>query len=349
MAENQTKDEDSLKAFILTDEEREAIREKIRSLRIIDNIMFQFCAKDNPKFVEHLLRPVVKKVFGEEDDIEIVHVRIEDIIPNAAARGARLDAVALDSKGRYFSVEVQRGETNQLKENLVLRVRFYRGLLDSTLLLPGHEPKELPESNIVFLCEHDPRGDSKSFYESCEVWMDTKEPVNDRQRCVYVNGDYRGRDMLGELNHDLMCPDPEEMHDEILANAVKRFKPGGKDERKMFLEVERMFEKETEERAKKAYGEGRMEGREEGRKEGRMEGRKEGRKEGREEGAFRNLYNMIANAMRTGREDVVIPVIMCGNANHEMEPEKYKELVISIAKKTGYQKISKLSQQAFTL
>lgn len=226
---------------VLSDEEISSIiRAEIAGLRIIDNAMFQLCVKDNPEFVEHLLRPIVKEIFGENDDIKIVELRIEDIQVNAVGKGIRLDAVAEDEKGRLFCVEVQRKtDLNELK----YRVRFYHGLFDANLLKPGHEYKELPETHVCFLCEGDPRGLGKPTYESWEVWKDDGTLVDDKTSSIYTNGKWRGDDRIGRLNHDLMCANPDEMFDDVLATAVRNLKVGGKDEEKMYDAMDAMFGK----------------------------------------------------------------------------------------------------------
>ena len=216
---------------------REEIAEKVGQLRIIDNIMFQFCAKDNPAFVEHILRPIAKEVFGFQD-IHILSVHVEDIVPNAANRGIRLDALAEDEKGRKYAVEMQRGSD---AEKLKYRVRFYRALVDSTLLKPGEKFENISEAHVCFLCEKDPRGDGKPFYESWEVWKDNGEPIGDGVSCVYTNGDYRGNDPIGNLNHDLMCEQVDEIYDPVLRSNVQRFKDGGKEEDIMIAELEDLY------------------------------------------------------------------------------------------------------------
>lgn len=221
------------------EEKRRLIQSKIDNMRIFDNLMFQVCAKDNPLFVEHLLRPVVKEAFGEHEDIKIIKVQIDDIQPNAIGRGARLDAVAEDAQGRIFCVEIQRKTDS---DNLKYRVRFYHGILDSKLLLPNQEFKEIPEVNLFFLCEGDPRGLGKPYYESTEMWVDDKTPVGNGIRNVYTNGEWRGDDRIGRLNHDLLCKDPDQMLDSVLADAVRNIKSGGKDVEKMHAMVDPYFD-----------------------------------------------------------------------------------------------------------
>ena len=241
------------------------IKEKIKGLRIIDNAMFQICAKNNPVFVEHILRPIVKTVFNKDDDIHITRLTIEDVQPNAAGRGIRIDALAVDSEDRYFIVEIQR--VSDLRD-LVYRVRFYRAAVDTTLLKDGQQFRDIPEVHVVFICEHDPRNLGRSYYQSKEVWVDDGTPVNDGVSSIYINGDYRGYDLIGELNHDLMCTNPDEMFDDTLANTVRRFKLGGEDEYVMLQHMDFLFEKEIRalepEFRSKFKAEGRAEGRAEG-------------------------------------------------------------------------------------
>ena len=83
----------------------------------------------------------------------------------------------------------------------------------------------------------------------------------------------------------------------------------------MFLEVERMFEKETEERAKKAYGEGRMEGREEGRNS--------------------TYAEMLADALKLGEKMPLKYTMGQVMRLGKMSWDECKELVLHVAEKAN--------------
>lgn len=49
-------------------------------------------------------------------------------------------------------------------------------------------------------------------------------PFEDGLHILYVNGEYRGKDSLGDLMHDFSCPNPDDMKYEELAKKVRYYK-----------------------------------------------------------------------------------------------------------------------------
>ena len=49
-------------------------------------------------------------------------------------------------------------------------------------------------------------------------------PFHDRQHILYVNASYRGDDLLGQLMHDFLCSDPDDMYTAILADKARYLK-----------------------------------------------------------------------------------------------------------------------------
>lgn len=225
------------------EKEKESIsREKVKKMRIIDNLMFQYCAKDNPEFVEHILNPIL--VASNQNPVKLESVQIEDVLPNAAGRGVRLDCKAITPDGKYYLVEMQTETDNK---ELVYRVRFYKASVDVTLLRKGDRIfSEMPDVEIVFVCEGNPRpnGVPKAIYESIEIWKDTGEPVENGLSAIYVNGKWKENDLIGNLNIDIQAIDAENVMDDVLRNTFKQFKPGGERVSEMYIAVENFFTKD---------------------------------------------------------------------------------------------------------
>lgn len=49
-------------------------------------------------------------------------------------------------------------------------------------------------------------------------------PFEDGLHILYVNGEYRGKDSLGDLMHDSSCPNPDDMKYEELVKKVRYYK-----------------------------------------------------------------------------------------------------------------------------
>ena len=89
--------------------------------------------------------------------------------------------------------------------------------------------------------------------------VDTGEEFNDGTTIIYVNGEYRGNDALGQLMHDFNCNNAGDMHYELLAEKTKYYKENQEGVQIMCKALEDMT-REAEARGEargKALGEAR--------------------------------------------------------------------------------------------
>ena len=113
----------------------------------------------------------VLSIILNEDDLELVEVKVEQVILNdLGKRAIRLDAWAKDTGNRQIATEMQNDTT---QDNVRKRSRFYQGLLDTPILKSGKETKykELPSTIIIFITQEDIFGKDLvcyTFKEQCE-------------------------------------------------------------------------------------------------------------------------------------------------------------------------------------
>ena len=50
---------------------------------------------------------------------------------------------------------------------------------------------------------------------------------------IYVNGEYKGNDAIGDLMHDFLCAEPDDMRYKLLAEKTSRFKKTDKGAKHM--------------------------------------------------------------------------------------------------------------------
>ncbi len=50
----------------------------------------------------------------------------------------------------------------------------------------------------------------------------------DMSHIIYVNGEYKGNDAIGDLMHDFLCSDPDDMKYKLLAEKTGKFKKSEK-------------------------------------------------------------------------------------------------------------------------
>lgn len=161
------------------------------------------------------------------------------------ARSICLDYHGVDTKGTQYDLEVQKADSGARPE----RARYHSAVMDVEALDVGQLFEELPETYAIFVTEHDIFGKGRGLYPVERVIMPECEPFNDREHIQYVNGAYRGNDPLGELMHDFCCSDPDEMKNEMLAEASRYYKENPKGVETVCRIIEEMRD-EVKERTK---------------------------------------------------------------------------------------------------
>lgn len=262
-------------------------------------------------------------------ELEAKTFRIQEVILSPDdAKDVRFDITVNTKRNDRIVLEVE-----NRKKFGELRLRYYMAKQDAWLLEKGKIYKELPDAYNIVVARHDIKGDGEPRYIMRMCYVKSLEEVGgnpsivpDGKAAIYINAAYENEDdhsPLANLIHDFKCNDPEKMKNEILrkhSGILKQTKEGQDD---MTTEIEPTVDRIPLFAGRLLTDEERM----------------EERKEGSKEGSYATLRNMIVTAMKTKKEEVVLPVILCGNANHDMPPDKYKELVMSVAKQVGYQKV----------
>lgn len=233
--------------------------EEIKKLRLFDDILMNQVFQ-NKTCAEFLLRTILNK-----ESLVVTDVHTQESFNNLHGRGVRLDIFAYD-KDTQYDIEVQRANEGASP----LRARYNSSLLDANALEKGESFEKLPNIYIIFITENGAYCKGKAVRIARRMWDDGEE-FGDHTYIVYVNGQYRGEDALGDLMHDFRCTDPDDMVTE-LANEVNFYKNVDKGVSKLSEIIERIYGDELAEERAKSHAEGRAEGRAEGLSEGRAEG-----------------------------------------------------------------------------
>ncbi len=105
------------------------------------------------------------------------------------------------------------------------RARYHSSILDTHLLKPGEDFKDLPETYVIFITENDVIGGNLPIYIIERQITNTCEPFDDGEHIIYVNGaDRNSVTELGKLMHDFFCTNPDDMYFDELADKVRYFK-----------------------------------------------------------------------------------------------------------------------------
>ena len=119
-------------------------------------------------------------------------------------------------------------------------------MMDANLLRKGTDFKELPETFVIFITEHDVLGRGRPLYHIGRYIFDTNESFDDGSHILYVNGAYRDATPLGKLMHDFSCTNPNNMYYDVLAERVRFFKESKEGVSIMCKVIEDMRKEERE-------------------------------------------------------------------------------------------------------
>ncbi len=244
-----------------TPERQKIYRDIIRKFRLIDDAFFNSCFDGDIACMELLLQIVLGK-----PQLRVKEVLTQRSVQNLFGRGVRFDAIATDGE-RIFDVEVQRDDTGANPR----RARYNSCMLDSRELDRGKDFKDLPETYVIFITEHDIWKGNQPLYHVRKSFAETGAAFDDGSHIIYVNAAYQDNTPLGRLMHDFFCENPDDMHYEILAERAKFFKENERGESTMCKLIDDLVKSDLEHilKAEVAEAEARGEARGEARSEER--------------------------------------------------------------------------------
>ena len=106
------------------------------------------------------------------------------------------------------------------------------------MLEEGQAFKELKDSYVIFIYKHDKFRVGLPLYHIDRYVRETDELFDDGSHIIYVNGNYKGNDEVGQLMKDFHQTDPKKMHYDVLAQGMKHFKETEKGRGQMCEAVE---------------------------------------------------------------------------------------------------------------
>ena len=126
------------------------------------------------------------------------------------------------------------------------RARFHESMITTRMLKEKQEFKELRDSYVIFICQHDKFKKGLPVYHIDRIVRETGDAFEDGAHIVYVNGKYRGKDNFGKLAHNFNCKKSGNMHFEPLAEGVRHFKETKKGREIMCESFEKLADKRVE-------------------------------------------------------------------------------------------------------
>ena len=239
--------------------------EYIRNIRLIDDSFFEVFFKGDPKYIEVVIHEIFKQL--GHPLVKIQEVSVQEDLNALDKRTVRLDALATDEEGNLINIEVQRS----VSPILTKRARYHSAFLDTNSLERSAGFDALAETYVIFITEKDYRGKGLPAYQVERLYLEDKTPFGDGTHIIFVNGEYRGDDAIGNLMNDFFCTGADQMKNEVLADRMTFFKETAEGQREL-SGIELTIDA-------RGRAEGRIEGRAEGRAEGLFEGEVKGKTE----------------------------------------------------------------------
>lgn len=165
----------------------------------------------------------VLQIILDNKKLKVIDTEIQKVVKNLEGRSVRLDVYAKDNKGKPYDIEIQRSD----KGAGAKRARYNSALMDADITEPGEEAEKLPESYVIFITENDIYKKGKPLYK-IDRYVDGELMFNDEAHIIYVNGQYKGDDPIGDLMHDFHCKKADDMKNKILADRIRYLKESDK-------------------------------------------------------------------------------------------------------------------------
>lgn len=206
------------------------VNELVNELTLFDDDLMSRVFDKNIKATELLLRIILGK------KVKVISVTGQNEMKNhqVGGRNITLDVDAMDENGEEIDIEVQ-GNSEGAH---VRRARYHSSMVDSRMLKEGQAFRELKDSYVIFIYKHDKFRKGLPLYHVERYVGETNEQFRDGSHIIYVNGNYKGNDEIGQLMQDFREKNPECMHYTELAESVKHFKEkeGGREEMSEIVE-----------------------------------------------------------------------------------------------------------------
>lgn len=227
------------------------VNELVNEITLFDDDLMSRVFDKNIKATELLLRIILGK------KVKVISVTGQNEMKNhqVGRRNITLDVDAMDENGEEIDIEVQ-GNSEGAH---VRRARYHSSMVDSRMLKEGQAFRELKDSYVIFIYKHDKFRKGLPLYHVERYVGETNEQFRDGSHIIYVNGNYKGNDEIGQLMQDFREKNPECMHYTELAESVKHFKEkeGGREEMSEIVEryINERVEERVEERVKECVEE----------------------------------------------------------------------------------------------
>ena len=193
---------------------REAKIAAARSMNLSSNT-FMSVALDDKETCAYVLR-----ILTGITDLEIIEIRSQEHIAKLVDRDVILDIRARDSKGKIYSIEIQRADTIDHPR----RVRLYRSEIDSHTLAKGTDVDALPDLYLIYVSETDIFRSGLAWDSVVQRFTRSGEAYEDGCHIIFANAEVVEGNPISELMQYFKSTDPDDMKHGALSKRIHLLK-----------------------------------------------------------------------------------------------------------------------------
>ena len=187
-------------------------------LRPFDENLFYIIGKLRPEIMEKFLKLILN-----DDNIEFDSSAVNIIPANITPDGLMIiEFCAYTKDGTLICFITDRYDAQEL----LYKMRWYEDYKTMQYVKEEADYSLIPDMIFVALMEKDVYKGNSPFYEL--TWREEKSGWEyDGIKYIFVNGEYKGNDPLGNYIHDFMCDDVDSMRIDSIKEALKFFETYG--------------------------------------------------------------------------------------------------------------------------
>ncbi len=173
-------------------------RKEFEELGFSDDFMFRKVMED-PVICKDVIECLLQHPVGTLTEVQAQ----KEFKYTSDGKPIRLDVYNEDDAGTVFDTEMQNLNHKPVEyHQLPKRSRFYQSSIDADFLKKGSYYKNLPDSNVLFICTFDPFGEGLGRY-TFRAYCEEKPSIglNDGTTRIFYNCTYNGGDLPEDIRN----------------------------------------------------------------------------------------------------------------------------------------------------
>ena len=178
----------------------------------MNDAMMQVMFEDNVELVEYILR-----LMTGIHDLTVLRMETQKNINGSLLyKSVRFDVYAVDSVGRKYNLEIQNKPSGAPGD----RARYYMGMMDTHSVKKGEEEIILPQTYVIFIVTSTSYEIRKPLYHFIYKEIETNLPLDTESHIIYFDLSCNAKKELEDLQHDLQCVNPRDMHIDVMRRSA---------------------------------------------------------------------------------------------------------------------------------